>query len=332
MVVPFMRPRLPLLVFLAAALALCAVVPALAVRPRANAKYEAHDHRTKGKNWHVEMEVNRGRDRLKTLILYVQECDETQLAENVAVRPDGSFRISRPLEGGAKGTWTVEGTFPSAGHAHGTYALEKRGCAVGPKTFDAHDAAGDGHGNHAHGGHIMVGNMAEYPSWKGVPAATVRKARRLRMRTVRASRRFDTVREAKKARYKFNPRVQAKIGCPGMHHMRKRGTSFWGKVLDPKAPQSLVFWCTSRGKYKLAAYMYRAPGEKRPPTFGDTLQWHKHGTKGDWMAHVWIVPNTRSALATCAPFNSFKKYGRFAFEPFRKDVNVDRPCSDTVGA
>jgi hypothetical protein len=279
-----------------APLALLGAAVASATLPPANAHFEVHEHGTSGHDWHVELDVGRNRNRLKSVVLYLQECGETAFAQNVLIAADGSFNASGALTSGP-GSWNVQGQFPDGDHAHGTYELTKPGCATGVRPFDAHRA---GAGHHHHGAHQIVGNPAEYPDLTQAGQADVRRAQGLRTATVRASKRLDTLREARRAGY-VTTSASRRRGCPGMHHYRKNGVRFWGRLMNPRAPQSLVFWCSSSNVYVLAAYMYRAPADSTPPTFGNLLQWHRHSDTGNWMTHIWIVPDTRAALASGAP-------------------------------
>jgi hypothetical protein len=103
-------------------------------------------------------------------------------------------------------------------------------------------------------------------------------------------------------------------------------------MLDPTAPQAVIFWCDSKRMYTLVAFMYRAPGTMLPPTFGGLLGWHKHYMMGTWMTHAWITYTTRSALATCAPFNALHARLGIHYQRYIQDVmGIDSPCSDTKG-
>jgi hypothetical protein len=81
------------------------------------------------------------------------------------------------------------------------------------------------------------------PPWR-----LIRAARRTRAR-------FDTLAEARRLGYKLDPawRIWATL-CPGTWHLRKHGVSMWGRLLNPRAPQGLMYWCDSHGRWKLAAY------------------------------------------------------------------------------
>jgi hypothetical protein len=84
---------------------------------------------------------------------------------------------------------------------------------------------------------------------------------------------------------------------------------FWGRTFDPAHPQALVFWCPRQGACALANFMYRAPAGMPPSTWGDLLQWHRHGTgaRSSWMTHVWLVKDVRTAFATCAPLAALER-------------------------
>jgi hypothetical protein len=60
------------------------------------------------------------------------------------------------------------------------------------------------------------------------------------------------------------------------------------------------------------------------------LQWHKHGPTAHWMTHVWLVEDPVDAFATCAPFRAFSFEGKFDYQPYTIDAQVDSPCSDSA--
>jgi hypothetical protein len=177
------------------------------------------------------------------------------------------------------------------------------------------------------GEHIHAGRTAEYPDLSKASDPNVVKARTLYRETKRSSARF-TIREARKLGYRF---LAAEKRCPGLVHMRKHATHFWGHVLAPRAPQSLLWWCSSEGKWTLVAFMYRAPGQATPPLYGGLLGWHQHAftSRSTWMTHVWLTGDARTALATCAPFNALANHLRIVYEVYVPDVAIDAPCSDT---
>jgi hypothetical protein len=306
--------------------ALIAVVAALlwtpaahGILPKGGSSLQAHQHGTHGHDWHVELDINRDATRIATLVLYAQECGLTAYAQRVPIARDGSFAVDRP-------TWSVHGSFLARDRAAGTWSVTKPDCSTGERAWDTHDEA------HEH--HIIRGNPAEYP-----PAAITgssRNARRLRalMRASLATEhRLDTMAKARRRGYALDANFKTwKDPCPGTWHMRKHGVSMWGKLLDPSAPQSLVWWCDSQRHWHLAAYMYRARGDSKPNTYGDLLQWHKHGAGPGptWMTHVWMVPDPHGAFATCVPFPVFARFSIFTYEPYTPDVHIDEACSDSA--
>lgn len=308
---------------LGAALAALLLLPAAAAaaQPRSGAMLEAHLHSSGGQDWHVQVEVNKKVTKLATVVAYSQECGETGFAQNVPLGPDGTFNlVDVPLENG-KGTWSLQGQFIDEDRATGVWSMK---VAKGPKACEVGGAyrAQDGTG------HFLIGNPYEYaPAAVRGRSYNARKLRWLKYQSFQNARRFDTPAKSRKLGYELSTAT----GCPGMHHARKRGTAMWGKLLDPKNPQSLVYWCDAENRFTLAAFMYRADGRTRPSTFGRMLQWHKHGPKANWMTHVWLVPDPVQSFATCAPFNAFAARGLFTYQPYIVDAMVDDACSDTAG-
>jgi hypothetical protein len=170
----------------------------------------------------------------------------------------------------------------------------------------------------------MVGNMQPYPNLKRAGPRNVRRAQRLKRRSLATAARFDTFAEARALGY-----VIGSAHLPGFVHARKFGYGFWGKLLDPDAPQALVYWCPKSRHCTLTTYMFRAPAGRPPSTWRKLLQWHRHGDRStSWMTHVWLVPKTRQAFATCAPWAALSmKYGIKQPRHYNHHVN-DEPCPD----
>jgi hypothetical protein len=287
-----------------------------AAKPRPKAMLDAHKHNTGGNDWHVQLEVNNKSSKLSTVVVYSQRCKGTGFTTKMPMGTGGTFDIvDMPFEDG-KGTWTLHGQFDTADRASGTWSVTRGDCTDGGE-FRAQDSTG----------HFLIGNPYEYaPTTTRGASLNARKLRALKYWTNRNAKRFDTVAESRKLGYELS----TVTGCPGLHHSRKHGTAMWGKTLDPKAPQSLVYWCDSENNWTLAAFMYRADGKKRPNTYGGMLQWHKHGPTANWMTHVWLVSDPVEAFATCAPMNAFQRAGMFEYESYVIDAQVDAPCSDSV--
>jgi hypothetical protein len=75
--------------------------------------------------------------------------------------------------------------------------------------------------------------------------------------------------------------------------------------------------------------MYRAPDGPPPGTWGDLLQWHRHGMKRSsaWMTHVWLVPHLREGFATCAPMAALEAAYGIQEEHYHA-IKIDKPCPE----
>jgi hypothetical protein len=112
---------------------------------------------------------------------------------------------------------------------------------------------------------MMGGAMEPYPNVSAASSHDRTAVRRLFHRTWSNYRKFNTLRKAKLRRYRSR-RFDDHLGWPSLRHMRKHGADYWGRVLNPRARQALVWWCRSRKDCTLVAAMYRAPGAVTPPT------------------------------------------------------------------
>jgi hypothetical protein len=177
-------------------------------------------------------------------------------------------------------------------------------------------------------GMTMVGNLNDFPDVASASRADLRRARFLRAAAWRVAPRFNTLAKARSLGYQAQ-----RLFRPGISHLRKEHTRFWGRVFDPNAPQALLFWCPTRGACALVAFMYRAPPGKPPSTWGDLLSWHRHGRMGTWMTHVWLTRHTREALATCAPIQALAEARGITPEPYTHGgSSMVMPCSGQMPA
>jgi hypothetical protein len=243
----------------------------------------------------------------------------------------GRFRYARTPR--SRHVLRVTGTLAGTA-ATGTVSRRKGSCRSGTRTWTAvHSGAADGH-HHHHGADpaLQVGNHAPYPSLELASPAKRRRADALRVATNQAAASFATVARAQAAGYVADPAITP-VYVPGIVHYRKNGVHFWGRVLDPRRPQALIFWCPSVGECALVAAMYRAPAASRPPTYGGLIGWHRHGRHGTWMTHIWLTDTLAPALAQCVPFNALSaRNPRVVYERYRVDVpGIDAPCPDTIG-
>ncbi|MEJ7784590.1 MAG: hypothetical protein WKF96_07285 [Solirubrobacteraceae bacterium] len=298
-------PRLVLSLFLIGAGSAAAAVP----EPRAT--LEDHRHNTGGQDWHIQLEVNRTGTRLASVVAYSQQCKATGFIQGQRLDSSGAFSIGGDLPE-KKGTFQVDGSFTTPVNASGTWSVTTPDCQASGE-FSAQDSSG----------HFLRGNPFEYPPDRITANAELR---RMTSTFRRNAGRFTPAR-ARALGYSFRDAP----ACPALVHARKRGTAFWGEVLNPLEPQSLMYWCAGDGRYQLAGAMFRAPGDSRPPTFKNLIQWHKHSTTptANWMTHLWLTPNVRDAWATCAPWRAWEAAGMFTYEPHHWIMET-KPCSDTV--
>jgi hypothetical protein len=230
----------------------------------------------------------------------------------------------------------------AAMEASGTVSRRKGGCESGRRGWTAEHRGADAHDHHppepegeahAHGTGAMLysGNRAPYPDLTRASATDRRRADRLRLASNREAVRFATVALAEAAGYVADPTITP-IYRPGLVHYRKNGANFWGRLLDPTAPQALIFWCPTSGECSLAAFMYRAPARPLAPTFGHIIGWHRHVPRGGWMMHAWLTGDLAASFAQCAPFNAMSAYNpSLVYERYQPDVpGVDEPCPDTA--
>lgn len=255
---------------------------------------------------------------------------------------DATGRFTYERRVGSRTVLRVTGRL-AAMDARGTVSWRKGGCASGRRGWTAEHRGADANDHHTpetdeqsheHGTGAMLysGNRAPYPDLMRASAASRRRADRLRLASNREAARFATVALAEAAGYIADPAISP-IYRPGLVHYRKNGPNYWGRLLDPTAPQALIFWCPTTGDCSLAAFMYRAPARPLAPTFGHIVGWHRHVPRGGWMMHAWLTGDVASAFAQCAPFNALNAYNpSLVYERYRPDVpGVDEPCPDTAG-
>jgi hypothetical protein len=291
----------------AAALLLLAAPAAQAAYPDKAASYTVHDHGTKGKNWHVEVEISKERRLLaKTIVIYVQECNATPFAENERIDLKGRINfIDREfdLPKGAKGTWTVRAQWISTHTLKGVYRIVTPGCDTGARPFEAHA------GGHEHSHHHAGTRPGEFPALASASSSARSQVTELWRNTLRAAADLFPTYESAEA-LKFS-RYPLKWKRPLLFHLRRDGYAKDKVVLDPTRPESLVYWWPKRGAPVLVGFMYRAPLGKPPAFGGKLLAWHSHtenGHQGDnQMTHVWLTGDVRSALANCLPVDQLQK-------------------------
>ncbi len=282
---------------LLALLALPAVAPA--ALPQTNTQYGVHDHTGEGTDFHIEIEVGKNPRQLKSVVLYLEQCDATAFAEKVPVSETGAFEVVASLPKG--GTWRVTGTFPTADHAHGDYELTNAKCTTGAKAFDAHPPTADGgHAGHSSSSHHRGGTAPDrYATLTNKSRWEVAEAARLwsRTLTVAQTRPFRTYRNVRRL-YEI---TAARRPRPLIFHVHRKAYDRDRYVLAATRPESLVYWWPRKGDPILVAFMYRANTLIPPKFAGGIFGWHAHAAKAMPMTHVWLTKDLRSAAANCMP-------------------------------
>jgi hypothetical protein len=178
----------------------------------------------------------------------------------------------------------------------------------------------------------MRGDMSPYPQVEKATPRQYAKVKRLWKSSRARADLFRPISRALKRGYQFAPSDDVGIGFPGIRHLRKRGNRFWGNLLDPKAPQALMYWCVTKAQCTLVGFMFRAPAMSKPPVFGPMLAWHMHTNGRSWMTHLWLTGDVRSAFARCAPWPAFTKAFGITKAAWPEDVDADRECPADGGS
>jgi len=306
--------------------ALCALLLAPAVataaQPVAGARYEVHDHKSKGATWHVELEASkRNPAMLRVVVFYDEACGETVGGERIPVTADGVVETGGAfIATDAKGkeqpaTWELDARFVTAHRVEGTFRIAEPDCAA-TRAFGA-----DHGGTHRH-------TKLGYPD---IAAATPRaraQAERL-LRGVRASaaRRFPTIERARAAGFsRFMVPVPP---APGVFHLWSRRYSRDDRIIHPARPESLVYFepVDPAAPPVLIAYMYRVHPRSVPRFAGRIPVWHTHKPGGDKMFHVWLTPDLRAAYANCLPVPELERsLHPFKFDDVPTDLHEAQPC------
>jgi len=166
------------------------------------------------------------------------------------------------------------------------------------------------------------------PNLPEVSKASLRQqtaARRLLRGTRRLARRFGSVRAAGRGGY----HAVGRWSSHGIRHFDSRRAETDGHGLDPRRPESLLFWRGPDGRRRLAAAMYRWPSDARPPRpAGPLMRWHLHyrcvrpsGSRREMpfhmcrhgrvarsgtssMLHVWLTNDLATAYAMAPPLDA----------------------------
>jgi hypothetical protein len=162
---------------------------------------------------------------------------------------------------------------------------------------------------------LRAGNTSPYPKLDEAGRTDLRKAKSLHRATLRLSRRFDSIEEARRRGYV----PQSRARRPGLRRFGSRG----GRSPRPKG---MIFWCPSSGACSLAALTYGAPAGERPATYGGLIGWHRKSRRAGWTTRVWLTNGMRTALAQCVPFDALHaRNPMLNWERYRAG-GLDRGC------
>jgi hypothetical protein len=280
------------------------VSPSSAALPPASSRFEAHSHRGRDTDYHLDMRVSRDPRILESVFVHYTGCSQGVTTRDVPIGEDGSVSISRRFtpDGSTatdSGEFSLNARFTSPYEAAGTYRIVIPGCDSGERSFTARRQGSSGGHDHSE----------PYPNFRAASRANRARAVRLWRATLRNARRFNTPREARRAGFVIRDSGRR----PAILHWNKHGT-YLPPVLRARSPESLVYWHPASGRPVLIAFMYRTPLRPQPPTWGGILDWHTHRNGISWMTHVWLTRDRRSAFARCLPVQQLERSLR-AFRP-----------------
>lgn len=221
----------------------------------------------------------------------------------------------------------------------GTFHVTTPACDGGVRPFSArlggHAPADDGHEDHHHGAQLSFGTpIGSYPDLPAADDATRARLETLRLETQgAAAQRFPTYQVAVAAG--FTP-WRRNWRPPLLFHLRHARYERDRHRLDPRRPESLVYWWGPTGQPVLVAFMYRMPMKPGWPRVGrPLLGWHAHGADkpgATLMTHVWLTGDLRSAIANCMPVAALEAANpAFRFQPTDHDLTQESvPCLDAA--
>ena len=307
--------------------------PERAAYGTAGESYAVHDHGPEGRNWHVEVQLDRERRLVaETIVAYVQECAATAFVNRFRVDLKGRIQFGDrefdlPKKAG-KGSWSVHAIFTSSHVLKGTFRIKTPTCDSGDRPFEAHT------GDHEHGSKHRHGTRpGKYPDLTKATPEQEAEVRGLWRDTLDAADElFPTYRDALSRRFR---RYELRWKRPLLFHLRNYGYAADKHILKADRPESLVYWWPKVGEPILLGFMYRAP-LGRPPAFGGELfAWHSHiegERRGDnQMTHIWLTNDLRSALANCLPVQALETaHPEFTYsKPAHGAGHESRRCRDT---
>jgi hypothetical protein len=309
---------------------------AAALPPEPGMLFQAQDHHVAGQKWHVEFRVSGDPGRLRSVVAHSERCGETTVFKDVPVAPDGSVSLVRSspatsAEGTAQtATWRIAARFVEPWAVRGTFRMGEPDCDSGLKGFTVPVTGGRAAVEGGHHGHRHHSAPLDYPKLSSAPATRRGEVRGLWKSTLAvARRRFATYAAARRVRFVPSERPAR----PSLVHLRTAAYTRDRSVLDPRRPESLVYWWPRTGAPVLVAFMYRAPAGKPPRLGRPILSWHQHRSGAQragatQMTHIWLTDDLRSAAANCLPVPELERaLPAFRYEPPARPSTIESsPC------
>jgi len=277
--------RVPLVIASFVVIGAAAVTAAVtrAALPSPHTSFHAHHHSESGINdYHLQLDVAGSARRASLLFVYSARCNATPNYSNVPISRGGTVSITRTFtttEGGGPprtGTFEFAGRFVNSKELSGTWRIQMAACDTGVQPFTATP------GEDEHLGHL--GGPAPVNAATPAELAEARRLWRLSKRSAR--RLFPSYRIALRRHYRPHPdecRRARFFHLENLAYRRDRHR------LDPRHPESLVYWQVLHHSPVLVGFMFRVRRGHEPAFAGPIGNWHTHGAGPTSMMHVWFT-------------------------------------------
>ena len=180
---------------------------------------------------------------------------------------------------------------PGGGHGSG----EGSTAAAGSHHHDEGDHS-DGNGE-AH-------DLPQLPDPSTATAEQTEAARQLLERTITATAKYRDPKAAKSAGFdldkaqqkwaKKHSKAEPKAPIRALHVPNTTNRKD-DRLVDPSAPETLIYRRTAQGELLLVGVMFTAQGGEPPASYQPYLRWHFHQKEGaeqdktNYMTHIWFV-------------------------------------------
>jgi hypothetical protein len=170
------------------------------------------------------------------------------------------------------------------GHEHAS--TEVAGATAGHSHTDAADADGDLAADDPEGAAHDHSDVSNLPDTASATAEQTAAAKDLLARTIAATTAYRDAAAATRAGFDVQAaweRKQKKLtalgkepGDKGAVHVPNKANRTDGKILDPNAPETLIYRRSADGKFTLIGVMFTAEKKSPPTSYQPYLRWHTH--------------------------------------------------------